>query len=257
MKFFRRILEGRDFRVRTDHRPLIYAPLQRSDKASPRQQRQLDYILQFQVSFEHVRGQDNAVADALSRACTVSMPTILDAATIAEAQSSDPELPHLRDNAAGTLQHLTIEGRDVYCSIHEDRVKPYLPVSLRRQAFDVVHGLSHPSNRLTVKEVAQRFFWPGVRKDVARWARDCEPCQRAKVHRHNRSALGNFVEPDNRFDHVHVDIIKLPLTAGLQYCLTAIVRFSRWPIAVPMGDMRAETVANTFFSHWTATMELL
>lgn len=156
----------------------------------------MDYILQFQASFEHIKGRDNAVA--LSRACTVSMSTILDAATIAETQVHDDELPHLRDNAAGVLQRLSIEGHDV-CSIAQDRVKPYLPASLRPQAYDVVHGLSHPNNRLTVKELAQRFFWPGVNKDAARWARECKSCQPAKVHQHNRSTLGSFATLDNRF----------------------------------------------------------
>jgi hypothetical protein len=41
MKYFRYLLEGRDFKIVTDHKPLIYAFLQRSEKASPRQQRQL------------------------------------------------------------------------------------------------------------------------------------------------------------------------------------------------------------------------
>lgn len=41
IKFFRRILEGRPFTVKTDHKPLIFAEYQRSNKATPRQQRQL------------------------------------------------------------------------------------------------------------------------------------------------------------------------------------------------------------------------
>ncbi|XP_025158061.1 uncharacterized protein LOC112589349 [Harpegnathos saltator] len=204
---------------------------------------------QFRLTLEHVKGQDNVVADTLSRACAIDMPTILDAATIANAQDDDDELPHLRDNAATPLQRLTIKGYDVYCSIAGIRVRPYLPVSLRRRAFDVVHGLAHPSGRASVK-ATQRFFWPGIKKDVARWARECQPCQRAKVHRHNHSALGRFNTPDNRFDHVHVDIVKLPLVAGRQYCLIAIDRFSRWPIAVPLQDMQAGTIAAAFFEHW-------
>lgn len=63
-------------------------------------------------------------------------------------------------------------------------------------------------------------------------------------------ALGKFDTPDNRFDHVYVDIIKLPLVAGFQYCLTAIDRFSRWPIAVLMRDMHAETVTAAFSNGW-------
>ncbi|XP_032688865.1 uncharacterized protein LOC116852520 [Odontomachus brunneus] len=62
--------------------------------------------------------------------------------------------------------------------------------------------------------------------------------------------MDKFVEPDNRFDHIHVDIIKLPLVREHQYCLTVIDRFSRWPLAVPLKDMRADTVAKALVEHW-------
>lgn len=68
IKFFQRILEGRSFAIRMDHRPLIYMARQRSDNASSHVQRQLDYILQFDVQFETIKdNEDNVVTNALSR----------------------------------------------------------------------------------------------------------------------------------------------------------------------------------------------
>ena len=250
VRFFQRILEGRQFTIKTDHRPLIYAADQHSDRASPRQQRQLDYILQFNVEWTHIKGEDNIVADTLSRTCTVSMPTQLDPAAISQGQQSCQELPHLLEATPSKLHLLSIGEQQVYCEISTGVVRPYMPVSLRRAAFNVVHGLAHPSRRATARLLAQKFFWPGLRKDAARWSRDCEPCQRAKVQRHNRSALGDFNAPDNRFDHVHIDIITLPLVRNLHHCLTVIDRFSRWPTAVPRADMQAVIVARAFYEHW-------
>ena len=251
IKFFQRILEGRQFTIKTDHRPLIYAAQQRSDKASPRQQRQLDFILQFNITFEHIKGEENVVADALSRTCAISMPTGLDPESLSQAQQDCNQLQHvLQSTSAAELHRLDIDGHPVHCDISTGAVRPYIPTALRRAAFDVVHGPAHPSRRATTRLLTQKFFWPGIRKDSADWSRACEPCQRAKVSRHNRSALGNFSAPDNRFDHVHVDLITLPLVRNLRYCLTIIDRFSRWPVAVPLADMQADTVAKAFFEHW-------
>ena len=64
---FCHFLEGRTFHVLTDHKPLTYALHSHSNRHSPRQARQLDYISQFTFTIRHVHGVDNVVADALSR----------------------------------------------------------------------------------------------------------------------------------------------------------------------------------------------
>ena len=72
------MLEGRNFHVITDHKPLIYAFKKKSDQMSPRQTRHLLFISEFTTDVRHVSGADNIVADALSRADTIVMPTSLD-----------------------------------------------------------------------------------------------------------------------------------------------------------------------------------
>ncbi|UYV76053.1 hypothetical protein LAZ67_13002335, partial [Cordylochernes scorpioides] len=84
IKFFKHLLEAREFTILTDHKPLIYAFKQKNEKASPRQLRHLQYISQFSTDIKYIKGTDNIVADALSR---VDAITTIDYEEIAKEQT--------------------------------------------------------------------------------------------------------------------------------------------------------------------------
>ena len=60
-------LEGRDFTVYTDHKPIVAAIKKKSELKSGRQSRHLATISEFTTDIQHVSGKDNVGADALSR----------------------------------------------------------------------------------------------------------------------------------------------------------------------------------------------
>ena len=56
LKHFRHFLEGREFFILTDHRPLTYALTSGSTDYTPRQIRHLDFISQFTSDIRYVKG---------------------------------------------------------------------------------------------------------------------------------------------------------------------------------------------------------
>lgn len=96
--------------------------------------------------------------------------------------------------------------------------------------------------------------WPGINRTVRQWAQTCIACQKLKISRHVKAPLGKFITPDSRFAHVHLDIVgPLPPSNGHAYLLTCVDRYTRWPIAIPIPDQTAETVARAFVGRWVAT----
>ena len=67
IRHFRNNLEGRNFFVNTDHKPLTFVMSSVNERPSLRQSRQLAFIAEFTTDIRYVNGETNFVADALSR----------------------------------------------------------------------------------------------------------------------------------------------------------------------------------------------
>ncbi|GFX78387.1 transposon Ty3-I Gag-Pol polyprotein [Trichonephila clavipes] len=88
------MLEGREFIIYTDKKPLTYAFKQKPDKCTPRQLRHLDYISQFSTDIRYVVGTERKFAVALSRVeiDAIIKPPILDYKKFAQTQLHDSEI---------------------------------------------------------------------------------------------------------------------------------------------------------------------
>ena len=237
IKHFRHFVEGRVFHISTDHKPLTYAPTTRSDRHSPRQARHLDFILQFTSDIRHVKGTDNAVADALSRieanALLDASPPQVDFVAMAEAQRTDPELSELRlllSSSSLTLAEvpLSLAEGTIVCDTSTGVYTPAFCTSSFSASRVRLSSFTLPP-RNTCNPVTGHYpvCLVNVNRDVRKWTQSCLRCQRAKVQRHTVTPLSTFKPPDVRFDQVHIDLVgPLPPSHGYTYMLTCIDRYT-------------------------------
>ena len=125
------------------------------------------------------------------------------------------------------------------------------PVQLRLKLFEQLHSIFHPGVRASRRLILSRFVWPGMSRDVGSWAKSCIPCQKSKISTHVHSTVPSIPIPTRRFSHVHVDLVgPLPSSQGYLYLLTMIDRTMRWPEAVPLSSISAESCVCPFVSTW-------
>ncbi|KAG5322117.1 POL4 protein, partial [Pseudoatta argentina] len=142
----------------------------------------------------------------------------------------------------GAPTHTTL-----YCEMTGEAIRPYIPAFLRNRVF---HDAAYPGPKVTDRVIHQRYVWPNMHRDIAKWYKNCLDCQQSKIIRHGQLNPEKFIAPDGHFEHVHMDLIgPLPESDRYKYCVTIIDRFSRWPVAIPL---EAIIVARAFYDNWVA-----
>jgi len=156
VKHYRHLLEGRNFTIFTDHKPLIYAFNQDPLRSSPRQARHLEFIGQFSTNIQHISGKENITADTLSR--VESIHEAVNFEQLAKSQKTDEELQEiLQGNGALKIKEIPFPGTEIalYCDAESQIPRPFVTRPFRK-IFKSLHGLSHPGIKATVKLITQR-----------------------------------------------------------------------------------------------------
>lgn len=142
---------------------------------------------------------------------------------------------------------------NITCNVLGNTFRPFIPEPFRKSILTKLHGISHSGAKATIRSISRRYYWPNMKRDCAQFVKHCVPCQLSKVGKHSQSPFASFELATDRFQHVNIDIVgPLPISGDQRYILTCIDRSSRWPMAIPIPSITAETIARNFVSGWIA-----
>ena len=129
-----------------------------------------------------------------------------------------------------------------------------LPLQCRSTVLKLAHDIpaaSHLGINKTKDRVLQRYYWPGVFRDVANHCRTCEICQRAQGKRYGaRAEMIPLSLIEKLFQRIAMDIIgPLPRSNnGNKYILTICDYATRYLEAIPIPNTEATTIAKELVS---------
>ena len=214
LRHWKPYLIGREFVLRTDHKPNVAI----ADSKSKIYDTLSDEIMQFQpFRMEYLRG-DRMFADALSRPPAINCISLPD---IALAQRSDPYLKSLRAGRP-CPDNLLFYNKAYF---HTDGTL-FVPTSVRKLVLQACHDKAgHFGPELTIKTVRNSFYWPGLYSDTTNYVTSCDICQSANPARpRTRLPLASLQPKAVAFgDRFHLDLVDMPKSASGHVAICTIV----------------------------------
>jgi hypothetical protein len=197
IKHFRHFCEGRLFQLWTDHKPLVTALSCVLTPISPRQQRHLAFISEFNVQLLYLPGLKNVVADFMSRPSPpppleLSPPRRRQIQWISRrwppSKNRCPETQRLLGGTSLKLAFRQTGAQPLSGDISTGTFRPIVPLKFRKDIFAHFHNVAYPGRLSPRRIISSRFVWRGLSSDVTAWARGCLACQWGKIHRRTRLA---------------------------------------------------------------------
>lgn len=125
-----------------------------------------------------------------------------------------------------------------------------LPALLRQEVLEGVHDQQgHQGIDRTLALVRSRCYWPRLDRDVREHINNCEPCLLAKPEK-VKVPVGT-IEAQRPLEVVAIDFTVLERSSsGFENLLVMTDVFSKWTVAIPCKDQKAETVARALIKEW-------
>lgn len=248
IRHWRHYLFHQEFILFTDHDALKH--LDSQSKISSRHASWIAYLQQFTFVIRHQSGKSNKVADALSRrhALLATFHTnVPGLSSISELYESDPYFGRIWTEVQSRTRTDFV--------LHEGFLfrtnKLCIPEgSWRLRIIQELHNEGHMGRDRTIKLVLDSYYWPSVRRDVARFVERCVVCQTSKGHASNGGLYMPLPVPTQPWTDISMDfVLGLPRTQrGHDSIFVVVDRFSKMAHFIPCKKTTdAVKVAQLFF----------
>jgi hypothetical protein len=276
LKVWRCYLEGAEFELHTDHKPLLLLTTQ--PHLSARQARWMEFLSRFTFAWHYKKGKDNP-ADHLTRRAVLAAVTRAQAVAAAPAEGgSVPEgegagtpVPYpehskalVTDIKRAVTQDPWFKQQTYLNSLdHQDGLwylndKLVIPADaniknkLLAEHHDAVYS-GHPAVKKTTESLSRFYWWPDMKKDITHYVELCDGCQRNKSRTTKLAGLLRPLPiPKGKWQSIGIDfIVRLPCTkAGHDAIMVVVDRFSKLVHLIPtVTSAAAEDVAPLFIEH--------
>ncbi|GAA5974652.1 hypothetical protein JCM11641_007040 [Rhodosporidiobolus odoratus] len=264
LKAWRIELLGEHSTLLTDHDTLRHFRAQ--PDLSKRQARWSESLADYDYETVYIPGEKNGVADGLSRypfqmdkeepglavmgLSEVSLSRgVLD--SVRAGYLTDTDCEKIKDVAKTSKLYREEDG--LLYTEDGRLVVPSHAVLRETLLHDAHDATGHFGALKTYISLSRSFFWPTMSRDVRKYCRSCDTCQRMKSEtQKEQGALHPLPTPPNPFADVALDFVgPLPKSRGHDYLLTISDCLSGYTRLVPCSTKDdARAVAALFFEHW-------
>lgn len=175
IEHWKHFLMGRPFRVETDHKPLCWLLSKRD--CLGKLGRMVDRLDEYQIeNIAHIKGKDNEIADTLSR-MQINLLTSMsqDEEALINMSRRDPVNFERIGGKLFFVDNCSTLGRRIHrLCITNDEDK-------QRILNECHNEMGHFGVFKCSEHVRKRFFWPGWKKYVTRYVRNCSRCAQYKT----------------------------------------------------------------------------